>query len=468
MESIQIQIEALKSKNMKKMMLIIACMIFVYLSISIYFMNHFFLRTEINGIKVSLKGYSSTTDHIRAGIEDYQLLLVERDGTNEIIEGQEVGLHYNENNSIRRIIKHQNPFTWIYSLVKKNKYDIKDVYTYDKPALEEAIRKLPCLNQNIIEPKNVGFFYRDNTYSLVEEIYGNRLNLERLSAAVTRSLLRGERRLNLDAAHCYEEPKYKLSSLKTNQTKKLLDLYVASKIIYLFGKRNEIVDGNVIHQWLSVDENLDVSIDQEAVKQYINELSKQYDSVGKVRSFQTSTGKIIEVKGGLYGWKINRKAESKELIANITQGKVIRKEPVYQQRALSRAENEIGNTYVEINITKQHLWFYKDGKLITQGPVVTGNPNRGNATVLGAYMINYKQKNTSLTGPGYDVKVTYWMPFFGNMGIHDASWRYSFGGVIYKTRGTHGCVNAPFNLAKTIFENIEEGIPVICYEEEEQ
>ncbi|WP_330398665.1 L,D-transpeptidase [Herbinix luporum] len=118
-----------------------------------------------------------------------------------------------------------------------------------------------------------------------------------------------------------------------------------------------------------------------------------------------------------------------------------------------------------MNISKQYLWFYKDGKLLSQGPVVTGNPNRGNATVLGVYMVNYKQKEATLRGPGYEAKVKYWMPFFGNIGLHDAPWRSSFGRDIYLRNGTHGCVNAPLYLAKTIFENIDEGTPVIVYKE---
>jgi lipoprotein-anchoring transpeptidase ErfK/SrfK len=51
------------------------------------------------------------------------------------------------------------------------------------------------------------------------------------------------------------------------------------------------------------------------------------------------------------------------------------------------------------------------------------------------------------------------------MGTHDASWRHSFGGDIYKRNGTHGCVNASLYLAKKVFENIEDGTPIICYEE---
>jgi lipoprotein-anchoring transpeptidase ErfK/SrfK len=120
---------------------------------------------------------------------------------------------------------------------------------------------------------------------------------------------------------------------------------------------------------------------------------------------------------------------------------------------------------VEINITRQHVWFYKNGKLITQGDVVTGDPNKGYSTNVGTYMLNYKEKESTLRGANYEAKVTYWMPFNGNIGIHDASWRYSFGGEIYKRNGTHGCINSPLYLAKAIFENIEEGTPIICYEE---
>ena len=174
---------------------------------------------------------------------------------------------------------------------------------------------------------------------------------------------------------------------------------------------------------------------------------------------------MVNLEGGIYGWKIDQEAETEALFENISSGRRLMREPAYIQKAASRAGNEIGNTYVEINITRQHLWFYKDGMLIVQGPVVTGNPNRGNATVTGTYMLNYKQEGVVLTGPGYAAGVQFWMPFYGNMGIHDAKWRSEFGGEIYKKNGTHGCVNAPYYLAKTIYKYIEAGVPVICYKE---
>ena len=112
---------------------------------------------------------------------------------------------------------------------------------------------------------------------------------------------------------------------------------------------------------------------------------------------------------------------------------------------------------------KQHLWFYKNGSLISQGDVVTGNVSANHTTPGGVYKLKYKEKNAVLRGPGYDAPVSFWMPFNGGIGIHDASWRSEFGGKIYKTGGSHGCINSPYYLAKAIFDNIEAGIPVVCF-----
>lgn len=454
-----------KRKDTGNIIILIASILLFYLLISVYFSNHFFFNTVINGVDVSLKSHDDTDNIIRSYIKDYKLQLVERSGEVEDITGQDIELQFNEKNCISKIYHRENPFKWISSLLKGQKYYVNDLFIYNKDNLENKINQLNCLNKAIIEPRNVSFKYLNGSYEVIEEVYGNKINKGKLNEAIKTSILEGETKLDLNEKLCYENPKYTLSSNKISKTKNLLNKYVSTKITYIFGSENEILDGNIIKEWLNVDKNLEVEINEKAVKEYVQVLSKKYDTVGIARKFKTSIGKIVEVDGGLYGWKINDSAETKALLENIKLGEVLEKEPIYIQKALSRGENEIGNTYVEINITRQHLWFYKDGKLITQGAIVTGNPNRGYSTVVGTYMLNYKQNRATLNGPNYEVEVTYWMPFFGNIGIHDASWRYSFGGEIYKRNGTHGCVNVPLYLAKTIFDNIEDGTPIICYKE---
>lgn len=454
-----------KSGVKGNIIILIASIVLIYLLISIYFANHFFFNTVINGADVSLKAHDDADDIIRSYIKDYKLQLIERNGKIEEIIGQDIGMQYNEKNSIYKIYQMQNSFKWINTLLKKQRYYLEDLYVYNKDNLENRVNELNCLSHDIIEPYNVSFKYSNGSYEVIEEVYGNKIYKDRLNQAIEASILKGETKLDLNESLCYENPRYTLNSDKTIETKNLLDKYVKAKITYIFEREREILDGNTINKWLSVDENLEVIINKKEVMEYVKGLSKKYDTVGTARSFKTSIGKILEVKDGLYGWKINRAAEIEALLDNIKLGETLEKEPAYAQKSLPRDGNEIGNTYVEINITRQHLWFYKNGRLITHGAVVTGNPNRGHATKLGVYMLNYKENGSILRGQDYEAEVTYWMPFYGNIGIHDASWRYSFGGEIYKTNGTHGCINAPLYLAKAIFENIEDGTPIICYEE---
>lgn len=445
--------------------ILIASMVLIYLIISLYFMNHCFFNTVINGVDVSLKAHDDVDEIIRSYIKDYKLQLIKRNGEIEEIIGQDIEMQYNEINSIYKIYRIQKSFIWISSLSKKQRYYTSNLFLYNKEKLEIKINELNCLNKNIIEPQNVSFKYSAGSYEVIEEVYGNKIYKDKLYEAVEASILKGKTELNLNENHCYENPKYTLSSDKTPKTKNLLNKYVSAKITYIFGSENEILDANTISQWLSVDEDLGVIINEKSVEEYVQGLSKKYDTVGIARKIKTSTNKIVEVKGGFYGWKINFADETKALLENIKLGEILEKEPIYTQKALSRDKDDIGNTYVEINITRQYLWFYKGGKLITQGAIVTGNPNKGNSTKLGIYMLNYKEKGSTLIGHNYEAEVTYWMPFNGNIGIHDASWRYSFGREIYKRNGTHGCVNVSLYLAKKIFDNIEDGTPVICYEE---
>lgn len=458
--------EIIKKKITGNLIIFIASFILIYLIISIYFANHYFFNTVINGVKVSLKPHNKVDKLIKNYVKSYELELIERNSEVEKILSEEIMLEYNEGNSIVKIKEEQSSFKWITSLFKEKRYFVEDLFVYNKENLENKVLALNCLNKDIIEPKSVSFKYSNGVYEAVEEVYGNKIIKDKLISTIENSILKGERKIDLNENQCYENPKFTLKAEKTKEVLELLNKYVKARVTYIFGEDKELLDENLINQWLTVDENLEVVINERAVFQYVLSLSKKYDTVGIPRNFKTSLGKTLEVKDGFYGWKINTSAETKALIDNIVFGDALEKEPLYTQKGVTRGKDDIGNSYVEINITRQYLWFYKNGKLITQGPVVTGNPNRGRATKLGVYMLNYKEMGSTLRGPDYEAPVTYWMPFNGNIGIHDASWRYSFGGEIYKSNGSHGCINAPKYLAKAIYEKIEDGTPIICYEEE--
>lgn len=153
-------------------------------------------------------------------------------------------------------------------------------------------------------------------------------------------------------------------------------------------------------------------------------------------------------------YKINGPSKTKVLGTYTTKSKTV---------SSGAYGKSVGNTYVEISIRQQHMWLYKGGKLLVETDVVTGNDDGYHNTPKGCFSIYQRARNTTLYGPGYASPVSYWMAFSGGCGIHDASWRSSYGGNIYKGNGSHGCVNTPYSKVQKIYNNTSYGTPVVVY-----
>jgi len=441
-------------------------LIAIYFGATMYFMNHFYFGSTISCINVSGKTVEEVDEQMPSEVDEYILELKERGNANEQIRASDINLKYNSDGKVIELKEKQNPFAWIIGIFDKKDSKLEEVVTYNEDLLKKSINKLSCVDsKNTIEPKNPSFEYRESGYMIVEEVNGNKINKDILYDMVINAILKGEKTIDLEAKNCYENPQYTSTSQEVIKTKDMLNKYIGTKIIYTFGDKTEHLEGSTINNWLQVKENLEITFDEKNIKSYLDKLSSNYDTVGKTRNFVTSFGKTIKISGGDYGWSINKKEEIQDLIQIIKEGQTITKEPIYMQKALSHENNDIGNTYVEINMTKQHLWFYKNSSLVVEGDVVTGNVSNNCSTPTGIYKLKYRQKDATLKGDNYNTQVGFWMPFNGGIGIHDAIWRYEFGGNIYKSNGSHGCVNAPYNLANKIFDNIESGSPIICYYE---
>lgn len=439
-------------------------LLIVYFGMAIYFRNHFYFGSVINGINVSGKTVQEAEEKIASELQSYTLSLEEREDKKEQITAADISLKYNSNSETQNLKDKQNPYKWVLALFSKEDSKMTQGVSYDKDLLKEKIDKLSCFDSsNIVEPQNPSFKYTEAGYVIVDEVKGNKINKDILYDQVVNAILNHKTKINLDASNCYVNPQYTSKDQKVIDTKNLLNKYVSSKITYTFGDKSEVLNGSTINDWLKVDENLQITFDEEKIKNYLSGISNTYDTFGKTRNFVTSSGNTIQVSGGDYGWLINREEEAKSLIAAIKEGQTITKEPIYKQTAVSHGNNDIGNTYVEVDITRQHLWFYKNGSLVVEGNVVTGNVSQNHSTPAGVYRVKYKQRNTVLRGADYAVPVSFWMPFNGGVGLHDANWRNVFGGNIYLTNGSHGCVNTPYYVANAVFNNIEEGNPVVVH-----
>ncbi|MDR2888507.1 MAG: L,D-transpeptidase family protein, partial [Lachnospiraceae bacterium] len=212
-----------------------------------------------------------------------------------------------------------------------------------------------------------------------------------------------------------------------------------------------------------LDEQGDLVLDEEAVTRFVDELADRYDTVGATRQFRATNGETIAVSGGTYGNKLDQKAEVAYLLKAFGERRSEIHTPEYTHMALLQGKDDIGDTYIEIDMTAQQMYYYSAGECVLSTPVVTGNTALRRGTPVGVNFVYSKERNRILRGEDYASPVDYWMPVNGGIGIHDASWRSEYGGEIYKTDGSHGCINTPRDKVEQLFEMVELGTPCVMY-----
>lgn len=136
------------------------------------------------------------------------------------------------------------------------------------------------------------------------------------------------------------------------------------------------------------------------------------------------------------------------------------------QNAEEEAAGTPLNTYIDVDLTNQTVTYILNGAAVWSSECVSGDTSKGRSTPTGIYAVFGHVKGTYLTGPTWHNWVDYWMPFTrGGCGLHDATWRKKFGGEIYKTNGSHGCVNLPHDKAEELFNMIDIGTVVIVHKD---
>lgn len=433
---------------------------------SLKYKTCFLPGTIVDGMDVTGKTAAEVEDAIMEQLKGYKLTINGREDLSESITGEEVGLYAEFDDTLAKAIAAQKPMEWgKYRFGKSvNEVNTDALIRYNDEMLGEAVDSLSCMDkENMREPQDAKISdYTSGGYTIIKEDEGTELLEDKVKEAVAAAVMSLAESVDLEEQGCYVSPSITSEDEALKTACETMNKYVGARITYQFGDKSETLSGDEIHNWLTVN-GTSVRINEGKATEYVKKLAASYDTAYKAKSLKTSYGKTVSITGGSYGYKINQAKEAAMLVSLIKNGEQTSREPEYSQKGASRTGNDYGNTYVEINLTAQHLYFYVKGKLVVQSDFVSGNAAKGWSTPAGAYSITYKQRNATLKGQGYATPVSYWMPFNGGIGLHDANWRKTFGGTIYKTNGSHGCVNLPPAVAKTIYENISAGDPVLCY-----
>ncbi len=191
--------------------------------------------------------------------------------------------------------------------------------------------------------------------------------------------------------------------------------------------------------------------------QELQSVCMPYNTLEQGHDFRTTDGRMIHLDKSTLGTEVQLEAEESFLTQAFLDHAGGEHTPEIT------GQGSIGNTYIEVNMGGQRLYYYEEGKLMLSMPVVTGNMEKKRDTPEGVYYIYFKQKNRTLRGPGYASFVHYWMAVYKGIGIHDATWRDEFGGQIYQSGGSHGCVNGPLEQVGILYDMAPKGTPVVLY-----
>ena len=454
---------------------VLAVICLIYVAISVYFMSHFFVNTKINGKNFSGKTASDVEKYLQTNIKDYKLTILENEGRQDVISGSEIGLEYRAGTETEKLLKDQNGFAWPKAFFMENSRKVSVNVSYNEESLNQRISQLSCLQTEQTPAENAKPEFDGNQYVIKPEVYGNAVDKERLTEQVKVHITEFQPQLDMVETKCYAKPKYVEDSKEVQEACDAMNKYVNASITY---PMNEpvVVDKALISQWLQVDGEMKVSLNTEAMKQWFTAFGDKYDTQGTTRTFTTPAGKSATVTGGTYGWSIDEDTELVNLQNSILNGEVVTREPAYYAGGTAAAHSgqDWGNTYAEVDMSAQHMWYVQNGQVVLETDVVTGEPIPSRITPEGVYSLMWKQRDATLVGdikpetgkPEYETDVAYWMQVTSSgVGFHDAIWQTAFGGTLYQIPGTgsHGCINMPLDQAGALFNMIEPGTPVIFH-----
>ena len=352
--------------------------------------------------------------------------------------------------------------------------EIEPERTFDTKNLHAYLDSVKYLEDNSDPKDKIVEIRRDhNGYYLYDETR-NLLSHEKASDAIEEALSKGIFEVDLYDKECYIEVDHTGQMQQTLEKWESLASYVETTITYEFGDVSEVVDCEEISSFIATDENGDFLFDEsgsfyldsEKIKEYVKRLAEKYNTVNKPRTFRATRGGTVTIETGTYGYKLDEKAEMKYLAEVIGNKKHISRKPQFIQEAYTNVYSvydDIGGTYIEVDLTNQMMYYYVNHRMKIKTPVVTGNTSLGRGTPEKVCYVYAKQRNRVLRGEGYASFVNFWMPVYGGVGIHDASWRGKYGGTIYKTNGSHGCINTPYAEVSKLYDMVEIGTPVIIF-----
>ncbi len=450
----------------------------IYLLMAQYYQDTFLFGTWINNQYVTGKNVAQVNDVLsnKQEVEAMEVIAYDELGneTTYFLSKDNFTYKLSYTYELAHILEAQNPYAWIERVFYPKSYVILPQYEFSNEDAKAEIVQLSFMQEAVGKHKvnaDVKILWAEEGYVL-EDSTKHYLDTERAINLMLDALCMGESKVNLIEQKCYSDVPYTEEMKAKLALFDQIDGFQSFEFSYAFGEEVETVSKADIGKWIALQENGDfllntsgdLVLDEDALWIYIQELAAKYDTLDCPREFMSTRGDLVTIDGGTYGSKIKQTVEYNFLKDAFLNSETVTKHiPEHTSTALTYGRDDIGTTDIEVDLTEQMMYYYEEGVQKIATEVVTGDVARRRETPELVCYVYAKQKNRILRGPGYETPVNYWMPVYKGVGIHDSVWRRGYGGDIYLTDGSHGCINTPFDEVVKLYDLVEVGTPVLMF-----
>lgn len=450
----------------------------VYLVGVAAFSGHFWPKATIGSSDISFQTPDEVASVLEQGINKYSLR-VHGDGLDVTLSADEAGVRFNAEQIVSDMFAQANEWAWPVEVFREHDETKSLVATLDKSGVADKLHQaIDAVNENTEAPVNatVAFDEDAKMFKIVKEKYGTQINTDVVMQDVERAVSTLESEVVLDERALSQPTIFSDDQRVIDATSQANSMILANVQLMMAGKSALVFDASVIGPCISIREDCSVSLNEDALGAWADEVASAYTTVGSTRSYTRADGAQFSVSGGSYGWKVDRDALFDWAKAAIEADQTGEADLPCSQTA--NAWNGVGGRdwgarYIDIDLSAQHACLFdENGEVIWESDIVSGKPRGGSGslTPTGVYVINSNSGGSTLEGTNddgskYKTPVTYWMPFVGNLiGLHDASWQYAFGGTRYRDgAGSHGCVNLPTSKAAELHGLCSVGDVVVSH-----
>lgn len=469
------RVSPLKAIALMLASLLFLCLV-VYTGVAFYFSGRFMPQTTAANINFSFMTSSEAEEALNKKLNSYTLTISGRGFELELSSAQ-AGLAVNTSAIIEDMFRDVNPWLWPVQISAQHDESDKLVTESRGTVLQDTVQEaVETFNAEADAPTNATISYDSSAgaFVIVPETTGTALDANAIVQTAQTALKTLARRVSVTDEHLLQPTVFSTDERLQTAIDGANSMASANLSLTLDGYPACTIDGGLIAPWITVDDEVSATLNDEALSAWLGQMAKETNTVGGLRTYTRPDGKEITVKGGVYGWEIDQEALHGLIKDNVVAGNTATIEIptlTYGTAYNGPHAQDWDNRYLDIDLGEQHARLYDDAVLVWESDIISGIPDGEHDTPDGVYWLNRKESPSTLKGYSgdtviYETEVQYWMPFVGGaIGLHDADWQTSgFGGSLYASGlGSHGCVNLPPDKAAELYGLIREGDVVVCH-----